>query len=63
MPAEVLALPQFRGLKGPHYLTGSVGGGNARNGSTESWILKWSLRVEREVFVSLFFLNGSFLKI
>jgi len=35
VPAEVIVLPQFRGLKAPHYLRGSGGERKARNVSTE----------------------------
>ena len=55
VPAEMVELPQFRRLSVPHYLMESVGGGKARKAPPRSHILKWSLRTDGEVFVSLCF--------
>lgn len=43
-PVELVALHQFRRLNVPHCLAGGIGGGKARNGSTEEPDSKMDLK-------------------
>lgn len=60
-PVELVALHQFRRLNVPHYWAGGIGGGKARNGSTEEPGPKMELKIERVLF--LYFLINGFFKI
>ena len=63
MPAGVVVLPRFRGLKAPYYLRGGVGGGKARNISTEDSESKLNLIMVRDFLVSLFSFKLAFFNI